>query len=605
MDEHLHNILSNIKLFHSLTPDELKEMTFNVRLIQLSPGDILFKQGSLPDSVYILIKGELVGYILDKNNKEIFSSVMEPEELIGELGALSNEPRSLTIRAADNQDVELIEIPSEHFKKLCQIHPNMLYEIVLPMITRTQSTIKFMNETNRNWIYLVADKDMMMLSDFKAMLKQQAEEKENTVFLEQQDYSKTHLHKMFHQLQHQYENILIWIDNDNYKMFDKLYRISGGKVYFIVEATNKQYEINSTFNPIYRRSLDEYAQKPYFILLHPEDTSMPKGTANWYKQYQIKQHYHVRLQHADDHARLLRFLTGQATGIVMSGGGTRVIAHAGLLKALMDRGVTIDATGGTSGGAMVASAFLLHRPFEEFMKILYLGQHAAYRSFSYKDFTFPLISFFSGRSLTQAMQTIYGETDIEDLWLPFFCITANLTNFTEVVHHTGKLWEKLRSSIAIPGILSPMILDGELHFDGGLINNLPVDVMKLLCGSKSTVMASYLLPVNQRYQTIYNFPPILTFKETLLSKLRLTPKKFQFPPFFEILLNALLLGSHSREVANCAAADILVNPDLSKYGFMSAFTEEIENELINKGYQEGIRNIDAHQELLLFSKKDY
>jgi len=71
----------------------------------------------------------------------------------------------------------------------------------------------------------------------------------------------------------------------------------------------------------------------------------------------------------------------------------------------------------------------------------------------------------------------FGHLDIEDLRLPFYCVSANLTSGQIAVHRRGNVWFWLRASIAIPGVLPPVFTKHQVHVDGATINNLPVDVM--------------------------------------------------------------------------------------------------------------------------------
>ena len=70
----------------------------------------------------------------------------------------------------------------------------------------------------------------------------------------------------------------------------------------------------------------------------------------------------------------------------------------------------------------------------------------------------------------------FGDVAIEDLPLPFFCVSSNLTTGHSEVHRRGMLWRWLRASVAIPGVLPPVMNNGEVLVDGGTMNNLPVDV---------------------------------------------------------------------------------------------------------------------------------
>lgn len=76
---------------------------------------------------------------------------------------------------------------------------------------------------------------------------------------------------------------------------------------------------------------------------------------------------------------------------------------------------------------------------------------------------------------------------IEDLWTPFFCVSANLSEATPVVHARGPLWQAARTSMSIPGVFSPVMADGDILVDGGVLNNFPVDIMANLSGSQHLI----------------------------------------------------------------------------------------------------------------------
>lgn len=73
-----------------------------------------------------------------------------------------------------------------------------------------------------------------------------------------------------------------------------------------------------------------------------------------------------------------------------------------------------------------------------------------------------------------------GPQEIEDLWLPYFCVSTNLSNADVEVHQVGSLWKFVRASMTIVGMLPPVINNGEMLVDGGYLNNVPVDIMHSL-----------------------------------------------------------------------------------------------------------------------------
>ena len=96
------------------------------------------------------------------------------------------------------------------------------------------------------------------------------------------------------------------------------------------------------------------------------------------------------------------------------------------------------------------------------------------------DYTLPFVSMFSGRRVTRLLRAAFGEKDIEDLILPFYCVTGNLTTSTADIHTNGRLWRWLRASVSLPGVLPPFNDAGNVHVDGGVIDNFPVRPMRRL-----------------------------------------------------------------------------------------------------------------------------
>ena len=130
-------------------------------------------------------------------------------------------------------------------------------------------------------------------------------------------------------------------------------------------------------------------------------------------------------------ARLARLLTGRATGVVLSGGGARGFAHIGALRALHEAGVPIDAVGGTSIGAIIAALWATGMGYDEVVR-------RVRRTFvdvnPLNDYTMPVLSLVAGRKVGVLLRRELGDVDIEDLRLPFFCLSANLTTGQAAVH---------------------------------------------------------------------------------------------------------------------------------------------------------------------------
>ena len=207
------------------------------------------------------------------------------------------------------------------------------------------------------------------------------------------------------------------------------------------------------------------------VLLHEASTRQPGGTRLWLDKRDVGMHYHVRWGNRADFARLARLVTGHGVGVVLGGGGARAMAHVGVMRALIEQGCAVDMLSGVSAGAGIAALFAFG--FDH-ATVLEKCRKAANRV----DYTIPFYALTSGRNWTKTLTTLFGDRQIEDLWLNYHCISVNLTRAELVVHDSGSLLHATRASSSIPGVLPPVFDGGELLVDGGLLNNLPVDVMR-------------------------------------------------------------------------------------------------------------------------------
>ena len=97
------------------------------------------------------------------------------------------------------------------------------------------------------------------------------------------------------------------------------------------------------------------------------------------------------------------------------------------------------------------------------------------------DYAVPFVALTKGREVSRRLQEHFGNSRMEDLWRPCFAVAANLTTGGLTVQREGPVWEAMRASAAIPGLLPPWIVNGEVLVDGASMNNLPTDIMSQMC----------------------------------------------------------------------------------------------------------------------------
>jgi len=170
-------------------------------------------------------------------------------------------------------------------------------------------------------------------------------------------------------------------------------------------------------------------------------------------------------------------MAGRSVGIVFSGGGARAYAHIGVVRAMRELGIPIDFAGGASMGAVVAGCVAMGWDDDEI-------DHRIRKGFvetnPLSDWNIPVVGMVKGRRVDGRLKEHFGEAEIGDLEMPFFAVSTNLTDGAFRVHRQGLLRKALRASIALPGILPPVIDQGEVLVDGAVLNNFPTDVMREL-----------------------------------------------------------------------------------------------------------------------------
>ena len=250
--------------------------------------------------------------------------------------------------------------------------------------------------------------------------------------------------------------------------------------------------------------------------------------------------------------------------LALGGGGARGFAHVGVIRAIEEAGIPVDAIGSASMGAVIGAAYALDRTGAQ-MEALCEAFASRRRLL---DPTLPLTSFLASGKVTRVLQELYGEARIEDLRRPFFAISSNLSRAEPVVHRSGLLWEAVRASSAIPGTFSPMLVDGDLVVDGGVLNNLPIDVMREDVET-GIVVGSNVVPTRlgeRTHPSRYRFGPSVSGFRVFLGRIGLAPE-IRAPGLLSVLTRSTEIGSawRARSAWFRRNADLLVEPAMGRF----------------------------------------
>ncbi|MEX0982442.1 MAG: patatin-like phospholipase family protein [Bacteroidales bacterium] len=157
--------------------------------------------------------------------------------------------------------------------------------------------------------------------------------------------------------------------------------------------------------------------------------------------------------------------------LVLSGGGARGLAHIGVIEELEKRGYEIVSVTGTSMGAVVGAVYAMGK-LKEFKEWLYSLDKL--KVFRLMDFTLSKQGLLKGDKVLNRMKEFVEDRNIEDLKIPYAAVAVDLLNQREVVFRQGRVYDAIRASIAIPGVLTPVKTKDGLLVDGGVMDNIPV-----------------------------------------------------------------------------------------------------------------------------------
>jgi predicted acylesterase/phospholipase RssA len=171
------------------------------------------------------------------------------------------------------------------------------------------------------------------------------------------------------------------------------------------------------------------------------------------------------------------------------------------------------------------------------------------------------------------------------LWLPFFCVSSNLSNAETVVHRRGLVWEAIRSSVSLPGVFAPVLRGGELLVDGGVLNNLPADVIREWRGGR--VVAVDVSPPADLKLDCERLP---TATRMLWQRLTSRDDTTRIPTLFEILMRTTMLASTGRTNLARREADYYLRPALDRFGMLDFDALE---SIVDAGYRAAVPAIEA------------
>ncbi|XP_004714522.1 patatin-like phospholipase domain-containing protein 7 [Echinops telfairi] len=518
----------------------VRQIDFALDWMEVEAGRAIYRQGDSSDCTYIVLSGRLRSVIRKGDGKKRLVGEYGRGDLIGVVEMLTHQARATTVHAV--RDSELAKLPVGALTSIKRKYPQVVTRLIhllgekilgnlqqvtaaghqhgLPMVYNQWDMGN--PASNLSTVAIMPVSEDVPLTAFTLEL-QHALRAFGPVLLLTSDIIKQRLGSAALDCVHEYR-LSSWLGQQ-----EDIHRIV-------------LYQADSTLTPWTQRCIRQAdcilivglgeqeptvgqleqmlentavrAQKQ-LILLHREEGPEPARTVEWLNMRSwcsghlhlccprrvfsrrslpklVEMYERVFQRPPDRHSdfsRLARVLTGNAIALVLGGGGARGCSQVGIVRALTEAGIPVDMVGGTSIGAFMGALYSEERNYSRMrIRAKQWAEDITSMVKTVLDLTYPITSMFSGAGFNSSISRVFKDRQIEDLWLPFFIITTDITASAMRVHTPGSLWRYVRASMSLSGYMPPLCdpKDGHLLMDGGYINNLPADVARSM-GAKVVI----------------------------------------------------------------------------------------------------------------------
>ncbi|XP_053712051.1 patatin-like phospholipase domain-containing protein 6 isoform X1 [Synchiropus splendidus] len=520
----------------------VRQMDFAIDWMAVEAGRSLYRQDDKSDCTYIVLNGRLRSVIRKANGKKELVGEYGRGDLIGVVEALTKQPRATTVHAV--RDTELVKLPEGTLNNIKRRYPQVVTRLIhllgqkilgnlqqgrgpfsgsalsLPSMTTSPDITN--PASNLSTVAVLPVCDDVPINAFNLELSHALSAIGPTLLLTS-DIIRERLGASALDSIHEYRlsgwlaqqediNRIVLYQTDNSMTPWTQRCIRQADCILIVGLGEQEPTLGELEQMLENTAVRALKQ---LVLLHKEDGPGPSRTVEWLNMRSwCSGHLHLKCPRrvfsrrsppklremyekvfektADRHSdfsRLARVLTGNSIALVLGGGGARGCSHVGVIKAMEEAGIPIDIVGGTSIGSFIGALYADERSAVRTKQRAREWSKAMNSIFKkVLDLTYPITSMFSGSAFNTSIYKVFEDKQAEDLWLPYFNVTTDITASAMRVHQDGSLWRYVRASMTLSGYLPPLCdpKDGNLLMDGGYINNLPADIARNM-GAKTVI----------------------------------------------------------------------------------------------------------------------
>lgn len=501
--------LAAVEAFKHLTPEELAGLEQASQQIAVARGQVLMRQGEEADALYIVVSGR---FRVTRDGAPAMLAEIGAGSPIGEIAFFAGGTRTATVTA--ERDSLVLALRKADFERLAERLPRIWSTITVQLARRLGETATGAARKSRAIPHTItvcraggAETPPDFVDEFAARLAGAFKPGVAVMVLTSATAAKalpqgvplesSEATQWFNALEGRCELVVYVADGELTEWTKKALRQAD----FVLCVGRHAPGVSRAPGLVehYAEALHAPAMLR-LVLVHDRPPPF-SGSREWLDPRPwIAMHHHVL---ADAGAagqasfeRLARFMRGRAVGLVACGGGAYSSAHIGLFEALAGAGIEFDVLGGTSGGGAMTAALALGLgpdDIERRTHEIFVARKAMRR------WTWPRYSLLDHTEFDRALAEHFTALDIEDLPVPFFAVSTNLSRNAAQCLRSGPLWQAVRASSAIPALLPPVFTaDGEMLVDGCLVENVPLKTM-LAFKTGPNVVIDFCTPTVDRF----------------------------------------------------------------------------------------------------------
>lgn len=574
-------------------PDLVNEMTDAVEWTTVLAGEPLFQQGDDADAAYILVGGQMRIIATDGDDVTLDTRIGRGD-LIGEMGVIEQAPRMATARAI--RDSTLAKIPKTTFEQLTAAHPALMLPLVRKVIARVSDRGRRKPHAGNIAVIATAPR---IEPGFVAELAEEVARHGPTLhldaarieqFLNRRDIANAahgtaadmRLVEFLHEVDVAHRWVLLECDSLD---SDWTRRALRGADRVILVTSPRPGAAERTAIASVRDTVEATGDFELWVApLNPNTDAHPHGGPALRELAGAARVIHLKDGDSRTTRRLARLASGNGLGVAFSGGGARSYGQIGALRAMRELGIEVDAIAGTSMGSVIGAFTALADDLDRAIQ----AADDEFTGVKLLDYTVPLASLLEAKRMTDAMERVFGGLDIQDMMLPFLCLSTNLTKAKLVEHREGNLVHALRASVSLPGVFPPVPHNGDLLVDGGVLENLPARPLREDPGIGTVIAIDVAPPSGPRAKA--DFGHALSGVDIL--KQRAMRKRVAHPPLATTVIASMLVGSAQARMSALDNDDIDLYVSLNLSGVKLLDFDALKP-AIERGYEDSLPQLRA------------